>query len=145
MKGNRQKNDGGWRQLDHTADIMIEAWGASLEAVFLNAAEAVTAVMHPCTEVLVEKELDLALEADTVEELLVSWLREILFHSQTRSLILVKAQIDDLSETILKAKLHFGAIDLACEPEFEIKGVTYHGLTIQEHDGTYSARVVFDI
>jgi SHS2 domain-containing protein len=145
MKSNRQKIDGGWRLLDHTADIMIEVWGASLEAVFLTAAEAVTAMLLPCTDVPAQTEFEVALEADTVEELLVNWLREILFHSQTRNLILVQARIEDLSKTVLKAKLYFGVSRTACEPEFEIKGVTYHGLSIQEHDGTYSARIVFDI
>ncbi len=145
MKSNPQKIDSGWRLLDHTADIMIEVWGASLEAVFLTAAEAMTAVLLSCTDVPAETELDVALEADTVEELLVNWLREILFHSQARNLILVQARIDDLSRTVLKAKLYFGVGGPGCEPEFEIKGVTYHSLSIQEHEGAYSARIVFDI
>jgi SHS2 domain-containing protein len=145
MNRNRQKIDGGWRLLDHTADIMIEVWGASLESVFLNSAEAMTAVLVPCTDLPTETEFEVALEADTLEELLVNWLREILFHSQVRNLILVQARIEDLSRIVLRAKLYFGAVRPDCEPEFEIKGVTYHGLSIQQHDETYSARIVFDI
>jgi SHS2 domain-containing protein len=145
MSKNQQKIDSGWKLLDHTADIMIEVRGLSLKELFLNAAEAMTTVLVPCADVLGQTELDVALEADAAEELLVSWLREILFHVQTRGLILVRAEMDDLSDTALKAKLHFGASPPECEPEFEIKAVTYHGLSIQEQDGIYSARIVFDI
>ena len=145
MNKNQQKTNTSWKLLDHTADIMIEVWGSSLEDLFLNAAEAMTTVLVPCADVPRERELDVVLEADAAEELLVSWLREILFHVQTRGLILVRAEMDDLSDTALKAKLHFGTSGPECEPEFEIKAVTYHGLSIQEQDGIYSARIVFDI
>ena len=145
MNKNQQKTDSGWRLLDHTADIMIEVRGSSLEDLFLNAAEAMTTVLVPCANVAGQTELDVALEADAAEELLVGWLREILFHVQTRGLILVRAEMDDLSDTALKAKLHFGTSGPECEPEFEIKAVTYHGLSIHEQDGIYSARIVFDI
>ncbi len=145
MNRNQQKIDSGWKVLDHTADIMIEVRGPSLEELFLNAADAMTTVLVPCADVTEEMELEIALEADAAEELLVSWLREILYHIQTRGLVWVRGQIDDLSNTALKGKLYFGGIRPECEPEFEIKAVTYHGLSIQKQYGIYSTQVVFDI
>ena len=84
-------------------------------------------------------------EADSAEELLVNWLRELLFLNQTRKLIMTHAQIIVFTETNLLAKVSFADNPPDVESSFEIKGVTYHGLSIIKNSDGYSARIVFDI
>jgi SHS2 domain-containing protein len=55
------------------------------------------------------------------------------------------AQIIVFRETNLLAKVSFADNPLDVEASFEIKGVTYHGLSIIKNSDGYSARIVFDI
>ncbi len=139
------KTDPGWRLLEHTADIRMAVNGASLKELFLNAARGFTNLLAPGNRGIPDIELELSLEADNVEELLVDWLRELLFHHQTRGFILVSADIAELSDTTLMAKLAGRTRGSEEEPEIEIKAVTYHGLSVQKNDTGYAVTIVFDI
>ena len=145
MKNRTEKPDSGWTLLEHTADIRIEIRGRSLSELFEIAAYALVHILIPKTAVLPRNEEIISLQEDTTEELLVSWLREILFRYQTSGL--VPHRLDILEATLhrLTCKVAFGVPGEQIEPDMEIKGVTYHGLNVQAHDWGYSARVVFDI
>lgn len=139
------KSDKGWRLLEHTADIRLEVHGATLEHLFINAALGITALILPDTKLTSQMEMEIRLEADSAEELLIDWLRELLFLNQTRKFAMIDAQMITFSENDLKAKVSFGINPPDIEPSFEIKGVTYHGLSIIETSEGYSAKIVFDI
>ncbi len=141
----RPKSDKGWRLLEHTADIRLEAHGATLEELFINAALGFTRLILPDTKLTSQKEMEICLEADSAEELLVDWLRELLFLNQTRKFAMVNAQMIAFSESNLVARISFGINPPEVEPSFEIKGVTYHGLSIVKGSEGYSAKIVFDI
>ncbi len=140
-----KKPDRGWTLLDHTADIRMEVRGKDLEELFTNAAHGLTRLVAEESEVEPESELELALEADTVEELLVDWLRELLFVNQTRGFILIRLKMAEVSRTVLKARVLGRIRGPDEEPLAEIKAVTYHGLSVQMDDRGYSVRIVFDI
>jgi len=139
------KIDEGWKLLDHTADIRMEVRGSSLEELFLNASRGLTSLLTPESRDLPDTELELSLEADDIEELLVEWLRELLFRHQTRGFILVSADIKELSNTKLKAKLAGRKRGPGEEPEIEVKAVTYHGLSVRKNHTGYVVTIVFDI
>ncbi len=139
------KTDAGWTLLDHTADIRMAVHGSSLKELFLNVARGLTNLLAPEIRGVTDTELELSLAADNVEELLVDWLRELLFHHQTRGFILVSVDIKELSETTLRAKLDGRTRGPEEEPEIEIKAVTYHGLSVQKNDSGYAVTIVFDI
>jgi SHS2 domain-containing protein len=141
----RKKPDPGWILLDHTADIRMEVRGTDLEELFANAAIGMTRLIAEESEVGPESELEFSLKAYTVEELLVDWLRELLFVNQTTGFILIQPKIVEVSRTVLKARI-LGRIKCPDEkPLAEIKAVTYHGLSVQVDDRGYSAKIVFDI
>ena len=139
------KTDKGWSLLAHTADIRLEAHGATLEDFFINAARGLTALISSNKKLTSHSDVEISLESDSAEELLIDWLRELLFLHQTRKLAMIKVQMITLSENDLRAKISFGIDRADVEPPFEIKGVTYHGLSIVETSEGYSAKIVFDI
>ena len=145
MKNPMKSPDSGWALLDHTADIRMEARGRTLADLFENAALGLVDILVSDAAISPKTEAALSLQEETSEELLVSWLREILYQYQTAGLVLASAEISEASEQKLAAKLVYGVPPEDCQPEVEIKGVTYHGLTVQAHDWGYSARIVFDI
>jgi SHS2 domain-containing protein len=139
------KTDVGWTLLDHTADIRMAVHGSSVGELFLNAAQGFTSLLTRESRGLPDTDLEFSLEADNIEELLVDWLRELLFHHETRGFILVSTDIKELSETTLKAKLTGRTRGPEEEPEIEIKAVTYHGLSVHKNDTGYDVTIVFDI
>lgn len=85
------------------------------------------------------------LDAETAEELLVDWLREILYQNQTRGFVPTRVVMDELTGNHLHARLKGGIPDAGSAPEMEIKAVTYHGLTVEKSDEGYLAKIILDI
>jgi SHS2 domain-containing protein len=145
MTKERTKSNPGWRLLEHTADIRMEVHGSSLGELFLNAARGFTNLLAPESGGLPDTDLEFSLKADSTEDLLVDWLRELLFHHETQGFLFISAEIEEISNTTLKVKLAGRTRGPEEEPEIEIKAVTYHQLSIQKNDAGYAVTIVFDI
>lgn len=145
MRKKSLREKASWRLLDHTADIRLEATGHCLEDMFLAACAALSEFLDPNGPIRKDKELEVSIEGEGLDELLVNWLREILFHNQARNFSVSDANILALSNNRLTARLVGG--DRSCESDLgtEVKGITYHGLSIKKSSDTYLARVVLDI
>jgi SHS2 domain-containing protein len=134
-----------YRFIDHTADIRMEVFGRDLRELFVHAAlgftEAVSGQAEPTGSVV----FSLNIEADGVEELLIDWLRELLFRKETQGFIFREAHIHELTERLITAEVIGGVADPDIYPEMEIKAVTYHGLKVEKTDSGYRAAIVFDI
>lgn len=142
---NRTKADQGWRLLEHTADIRLEVKGGTIEELFVNAARGFTELVAEPLESAVSEEVEVCLEAETVDDLLVDWLRELLFLNQTEGFVFIAAQNVELSGASFKVRLigrRLGSDEL---PPFDIKAVTYHDMSIEHTSEGYVTRVVFDI
>lgn len=87
-------------------------------------------------------EHEVALDAPDLEMLLVAWLREILFLFQVEGFEYAGSRFDTLTPRRLAARVMGGP---ATAPELEMKGVTYHALTVRREDDGWFARVVFDV
>ena len=65
--------------LNHTADIGIVAWGKSLEEVFAHSAQGLFYLIaeNPCYNLTFETTV--AVDGNDYEDLLVTWLNELLY------------------------------------------------------------------
>lgn len=135
--------------LEHTADIGIAAYGKTKREVFINAAKGMFEIIVGETKNLKENFYDkIKLEADSLEDLLIAWLNELLYIGETRLVILNKFQIRELSDFQIKAEVGGTKINPpSIKIEKEIKAVTYHCLEIKkdEESGLWKAQVIFDI
>lgn len=137
-----------WKLLDHTADVRIEVHGESLENLFLNAAQALTHLLVGSpqhVEVTIQKSL--TLEGDSMDILLVDWLREILFYFSAEQFVCKDAVVRFENPNLIQAQLSGFTTDFTDKDHdgLEIKGVTYHGLSLDETADGFVARVIFDI
>lgn len=136
----------GWRFLEHTADIRMEALGSSLEELFVNAALGLTSLLSAEPPSGPAETHSVSLDADDVDELLVNWLREIHFLHEVRRFVAVEVAIHSLSETTLEAEIRGRIAPEDAEgSEVEIKAVTYHDSLVRRREDCWFARVVFDI
>ncbi len=131
--------------LNHTADMGIASYGKSLEAVFENAALGMFEFLTDLKEVELQEELTVYVEGEDRETLLVEWLNELLYLSETRRMFFSKFKVEELTETHLKAKVFGEKIQEKHQIKGYIKACTYHELKIETAEEGYRAQVICDV
>ena len=137
MKSRKQ----GHREVEHTADWGLEVWAPDLPGLMEEAARGMFELMG--IEVSEESRCHRQLEigADDREQLLVSFLEELLFIADT-GYTNNRNQRQSLVDTNLLARLEGGFIVSRTK---EIKAVTYHYLEISETKRGLKTSIVFDV
>jgi SHS2 domain-containing protein len=143
-----------FRLVDHTADLGIEAEGASLEEVLEDAARGLTAVLSGHKEVHAlgrpDRELSFAVEAPDRVALMVAFLSELLWHFESTDLLWLGGgvRLGTGREGIARLEARGNAVrhDPARHGRgVEVKAVTYHDARLETADGRWRLRVLLDI
>jgi SHS2 domain-containing protein len=130
-------------EIEHTADWSLRVRAENMEELLKNAAEGMFRLMGIERHDSKLKVLQFDVIAEDQEEMLVTWLEELLYHIETRGVTfdLTNVTVNDDSKS-LKASLSEYPIHRI---EKEIKAVTYHGLKIVESEDGLEVTVVFDV
>jgi len=139
-----------FRFLEHTADAYVEAYGASLEEAFENAALASTDVMTELEKVEAKNEESFVVEAQDEPALLYSWLEEVLLEFELKGRLYSRFEVSAIEETSegfrLRAKAWGEAYDSGKHPsKVGIKSVTYHQMEILKEPKSVTVRFILDI
>ena len=132
-----------FRVLDHDADIRIEAFGASQQELFQNAAMGLFALLTDPAEVRPVLEKNITVRGNG--ELLVNLLNELLFIWDTERFLPSEITVDLRPENVnalIKGEIFDENRHLI---QLEMKAVTYHNFSISEENGTYRATFVVDV
>lgn len=135
-----------YRLVDHTADLGLEVFGKTGEELFANAASAVCELIvdRKGTGPTVVREM--SVEGADREDLLVNFLREVLFLFNGEKMIPTSFTIEELDDRHLRGKVRVAAYDPARHRvKREVKAVTYHGTEVVETPTGWRARVIFDV
>ena len=138
----------------HTADLKIRAYGTSYEELFRNALRGMFASMHPLgssiryheDKPIITKfstEHAVTIRALDKESLLIDFLSECLYLSDTHDEVYFDVQFKELTDTEIDALVY--GISITGYQGVEVKAVTYHDLSIESIDGLLVATIVFDI
>ncbi|MBW1678432.1 MAG: archease [Deltaproteobacteria bacterium] len=132
--------------IEHTADLGFKAYGASLEELFAHAAEAFFEAVVALEGVKERTERSIEVEADAPDDLMVTWLSELLYLFDTERLVFKSFQVKRIENNQLEANARGEILDPARhEIKSVIKAVTYHQLYVKERGGVWEAQVIFDI
>jgi len=132
-----------YEELDHTADVGIRAYGASLEELFANAAAGMFSLITDLETVKARGEVEVRVKAEDVGGLIVNWLQELLFLHETQRLLLCEFDVA-LDGMSLTGHARGEKIDKRRhELKLVIKAVTYHNLKVDRAKGV--AEIIFDI
>jgi SHS2 domain-containing protein len=136
----------GWEVVDHTADVALEVRGEDMPALFGAAASGFIELMMGDSPVAESRSQELHVEGDDAEELLVSWLEEILYLFEARGLAPARAEIHEVKEGQVTGRLFGEPFDPDRHAvEQAVKAVTYHDLHIRREEGMYRARLIIDV
>ena len=135
-----------YEQIPHTADIGVRVYGKDLGDLFKNAAFGMFDIIADLDGLKKTEKLDVKVKAASREELLVSWLDELLYNFYTKGLIFSEFDIINISSTSLAARAFGKHIqDNKNRLKKEIKAVTFHDLEIKEKNGVFSVEIIFDV
>jgi tRNA nucleotidyltransferase (CCA-adding enzyme) len=134
-----------YETFEHEADIGIRGFGNSMKEAFENAAVALYSVMVNIDAVNPWEERTVAVSAPDRELLLVEWLNALLAISDIERLIFSKFDVK-IEGTTLTGAAWGETLDWdRHEPRVEVKGATYHLLSVKEQDGKFTAQCVVDV
>jgi SHS2 domain-containing protein len=135
-----------FRVLEHTADIGFEAFGATRQEVFANAARALTHLMVDVETIEPQEKLSLRTEASDMPNLLVNWLSEVLYLFDAEGWVFRDFEFEDLTDHSLAAMARGEKFDRRRhQVKLLVKAVTYHQLDLRETAQGWRAQVYVDI
>jgi SHS2 domain-containing protein len=134
--------------LDHTADVQIHSWGATLEESFTEAGHALVDYMTSRTEIQPINSYNIRITAHDIQKLLYQFLDEILYHFfvdyAAHDIQITKLQNEDGCYT-LEALVRGEPFDrnkhrCGCE----VKAITYSNMSISLNH-PFDIYVIIDI
>lgn len=131
-----------YKVIDHPSDIGIEAFGKDKQELFINSAFGMMDMAFELSGVKKDIPFDIKVAADDTEALLISWLSELLYLSDSKRVALSDFKINKMSDTALEAKVYGGKIG---KVKRFIKAATFSQLEIKKEKGGWKARIIFDV
>ena len=143
-------SSGRYRILPHSADGKFQAYGATLEEAFGNAALATASLMWDWTKIEPRTRHAVRIKARDLEQLLVKFLGEILFLFETRRFLLGEVAGPTIERGEAASSIEAVFIGDALADRYAVfggvKAVTYNEMKIEESDcGLYTVQVVVDM
>ena len=135
-----------YRVFDHTADLGLEIYGKTVKELFANAAFAIFDSIADLENVCAAVERKIVIDGEGWEDLLVNYLREVLYLFNGESLLLNKFSIMEIDPQHLEGLVSGEIYDSSKHRiHTEIKAVTYHQISVRETPVGWTGRVICDV
>ena len=132
---------GKWEEIDHTADLALHLWADDLADLFITAARGMFSLIAAPEEGAPSRAIEISLSALDVETLLVDWLNELLYLSETESLVFTGYELTHLTPNALEATIVGKPVAMYYN---YIKAATFHNLSVDATLDGYETEIVFD-
>ena len=134
---------------EHTADILIVAYGKNIEELFENAALAVFEIMTDTSKVEHIIRKDIKSTGIDLENLLYRWIEDLLYYFDSEGLIFGKFKVYRIykdNEYVLEASVWGEEFNpKKHESRTLVKAVTYAQMSINKINDIWKATFVVDI
>ncbi len=136
--------------MEHTADAYVEATGRTLEEAFINAAKAMFEIMTDISKVQKVEKREVKDSGFDLESALYRWLEDLLIIHDSEGLVFSEFTFKFTKKNEDKIEFVGEAWGEKFDPgrheiKSEVKAVTYSLMTIQNVNGCWVVRVVFDL
>jgi len=149
-----------YEQTDISGDVGLRVWGRTPEELFTNAAEGMGELITDTSLIEAAEKKKISISSDSIENLFIQWLNELVFLFDTYGLIgkIFSVDISSSHEKRpeargerrkffeLKAEISGGIFNQEVnESRLLIKAATYHDLSVKKVNSNWEAEVIFDI
>lgn len=135
-----------YKLIDHTADLGIEVYGSCPRELFENAGYAMFDIITDTNRLTALSEMTLNIIGQDCPDLMVNWLRDLLYLWTGKGLLVKIINIISFSEHALSANVKYEPF----VPErhlikSELKAVTYHQIRVERKGAVWAAGIIFDV
>ena len=135
-----------YRLIDHTADFGIHVFGTDLKDLFSNAAFAMFDLITDIKSLKGANESSLNVKGNDRPDLMVNWLRELLYIWNGKEKLVESIDIISITENELTTKIRLDSFDPARHSiRNEIKAVTYHQIQVNQVAEGWESKIIFDV
>ena len=127
-----------------TSDVLYEAYGKSLKELFESSAEALASIQCRIDEVEPKDPRLVEIKAENIDDLMIAWLQQIIALVDTEEMFFSKFDIQEISETELKAEIWGEPISME-KGLTVVKAVTYYKFKLEKIKDEFKATVSLDI
>jgi SHS2 domain-containing protein len=140
------ENQKKYRLTTRQSEIVVRVVGDSQSDLFGNAAFALFDVMTDVEKIELKDRLPLEVEGVDRDELLVNWLRELLYLHQGSDYLLKEFSIREVKETAIKAEVCGEKLDPdRHEIKQEIGAIAYHQSRMTQTGSQWNAQFIFEV
>ena len=132
--------------IEHTADVGVVGKGKTMAEAFENAAYGMFSVMAELDSYVPTDNRTVEVESEDVVSLLQSFLSSLIVLFDGDAMLPLEFEITELELGRLKCEVSVRPVgeDIVWLGP-AVKAVTYHQMAVEEHDGCWSARAIFDV
>jgi len=136
-----------YRLTKHQSEIAVRVTGDSQADLFANSAVALFDVMMADMEKIESKErLPFEVEGTDRDDLMVNWVRELLYLYQGSGYLLREFLIRDVKDTVVRGEVAGEKIDPdRHEIKQEIAGVAFHKSRMEKTGNQWTAHLIFEL
>jgi SHS2 domain-containing protein len=135
--------EGGYRFEEHTADVVIVAWGETLEKAFEKAGEAVTEIMTDPQTIEPRTAIEVTVDGTDLYNLLLRWVEEILYYFDSNGLLFREYKVKKIEckdngcslEAIMRGEKYNPEKH---ESRTHVKAATYAEMSIKKESGLWT-------
>ncbi len=135
-----------YRLTTRQSELAVKVTGGSQADLFANSAFALFDVMLDVEKIDVKERLLLEVEGADRDDLLVNWMRELLYLYQGSGYLLKEFIIREVKDTTVKAEVCGEKVDPdRHEIKQEITAVAYHQSRMTKTGNQWTAQLIFEV
>jgi SHS2 domain-containing protein len=134
------------RIIARQSELAVRVVGKSQTDLFVNSAFALFDVITDTESIDAKERMQLEVEGSDRDDLLVNWLRELLYLYQGSAYLLKEFTVREMKDTMVKAEVSGEKLDPdRHEIKQEIATVAYHQSHMQKTGDQWIAQVIFEV
>ncbi len=135
-----------YRLTTRQSELAVKVTGGSQAELFANSAFALFDVMSEVEKIEIKERLPLEVEGTDRDDLLVNWMRELLYLYQGSGYLLKEFVIREVKDTSVKAEVCGEKVDPdRHEIKQEIAAVAYHQSRMTKTGNQWTAQLIFEV
>jgi SHS2 domain-containing protein len=135
-----------YRLTTRQSELAVKVVGSSQADLFANSAYALFDVMTDVEKIEIKDRLPLEVEGVDRDDLMVNWMRELLYLYQGSGYLLKEFQIHEVKDTMVKADVCGEKIDPdRHEIKKEIGAVAYHQSRMAKTGNQWTAQLILEV
>jgi len=135
-----------YRVTTRQSELAVKVTGGSQADLFANSAFALFDVISDVEKVEIKERLPLEVEGADRDDLLVNWMRELLYLYQGSGYLLKEFVIREVKDTSVKAEVCGEKVDPdRHEIKQEIAAVAYHQSRMTKTGNQWTAQLIFEV